>query len=144
METGSHIIETQLPRWKDDLVRLRWRFDWIDGRIKYGAWDSHGTDPSLHAWRQNKDGLLCAAIEIKGNVNLVVRRKVECPGQDFCNFQWIAQAFDRGGGGKLPSQNIGLALVSRNLITTVFKNGEVTQIARSEEDKNFHYAGYGR
>lgn len=128
----------------DDLIRLRWRFDWVDGRSKWGAWDTKGKDPALQAWSQNKSGLLYAAIEIKGNANLEIRRKVEVAGQDFCNFQWVAQSYDAGQHGELPGKNVGLCLVSRNFLTTVFKNGVIEQFPRSEEDKAFHYAGYGR
>lgn len=121
-------------------LRLRWRFEYVDKPTKYGGWDYTGDDPLLSAWRQSKDGLLMAILEAK-TPNSVILKMVECPGADFCNFQWEMEA--RMRGGQLAHRQVGLTLVSRTHRYTIFINGKVQVSERKKDDLDNHYA-YGK
>lgn len=146
IKMGFIYDDAKLFPFKDDLISCRWRFDWVDGKKSIiSQWMREGDDPKKHAWCTNKSGLLYAAIEIKGNVNRVVRRKVEVNGQDFRDFKWIySRAVPAGFYGKLICPIIGLSVYSRNYLTEVYQNGEIKQRPLSEAEKNFHFMGYGR
>lgn len=119
-------------------LRLRWRFEYVDKPAKYGGWDFTGDDPLLSAWRQSKDGLLMAILEAK-TASSVILKMVECPGADFCNFQWEMEA--RMKGGKIAHRQIGLTLVSRTHRYTIYCNGKinVTERSKDDADKIYHY-----
>ena len=44
---------------------LRWRFDFSDGKVKYGKWSSPGSTDELKAYCNNREGLIRASIEGK-------------------------------------------------------------------------------
>jgi hypothetical protein len=121
-------------------LRLRWRFEYADKPTKYGGWDYNGDDPLLSAWRQSRDGLLFAILEAKtmdGNI----LKMVECPGADFCNFQWEMEA--RLNAGSLSHRHVGLTLVTRSHRYTIFINGKTKVAERSSNDFDNHYS-YGK
>lgn len=121
-------------------LRLRWRFEYSDKPAKYGGWDYLGDDPGLSAWRQPKEGLIMAILEAKTGDGVILPL-VECPGQDFCNFQWEMEA--RLYAGSIGHRHVGLTLVSRSHRYTVFVNGKTNIEARKESDLDNHYL-YGK
>jgi hypothetical protein len=136
----------QVPNLKK-VYDLRWRFEYSDEKpAKYGAWSRSGNTSELHAWCQNKTNLLFAIVEGKHIETKQTMVLAECSGQDFCNFEWKAVAIMPGIKGTTPlhSTLVGLTIVSRDFITTVMIDGRIGTMPRALEDKNFHYAGYGR
>lgn len=134
----------------DAIYLLRWRFEYNDGKPpKTGMWlQSHDNDPATQAWCQNKTNLSRAIIEGKHVATRQVVTLAECDGVDFCNFQWRAATMAPASvtGIKavtLVGEVIGLELASRDFVIQVLIDGKTTVIARKEEDKSFHYAGYG-
>lgn len=128
---------------------LRWRFDFGNGRPeKYGQWSRPATRNEDMAAFVNKDGIVRAAIEGKDIETREVRVLAECDGWDFVNFQWMAEArmgFGAAAPGPLAAHRlVGLKLVTREVELQVNEAGDVHVAARSEEDKKFHYEGFGR
>lgn len=121
-------------------LRLRWRFEYVNKPAKYGGWDYQGNDEHLSAWRQSRDGLLAAILEAKTQDGIILRM-VECPGSDFCNFQWEMEA--GMGTGQMIYRHVGLTLVSRTHRYTIYCNGQIEVTDRSQDDHDNHYA-YGK
>jgi hypothetical protein len=121
-------------------LRLRWRFEYADKPAKYGGWDYLGDDPGLSAWRQPREGMVMAILEAKTSDGVILQL-VECPGQDFCNFQWEMEA--RLNAGSLAHRHVGLTLVSRSYRYTVFVNGNTNAEPRKESDRDNQYL-YGK
>ncbi len=97
----------------------------------------------------NKEGLVRASIEAKHMVSREIVTLAEVDGWDFCNFEWIAQGRISGvgsgiGSKRLQGQILGLRLRARESCYECFIDGSVLKRVRSEEDKQFHYAGYGK
>lgn len=110
-------------------------------------WDRPGDSPVDQAWSKPKDNLARAIVEVKHKVTRELKPFVVCAGEDFCNFQWIYIASVPGvvRGNVTPITSIvGLKLVTRDKKIYVLNNGKVFIEERTEEDKNFHYAGYGK
>lgn len=94
---------------------------------------------------QSKENLSRAAIEGKCCRTFQIVTLAECPGVDFCNFEWMAEFRARMGDVNAGyCRNVGLTLVDRDNRTKVGFNGEIKTEIRSEQDKNFHYEGYGK
>mgnify|MGYP006266942167 CR=1 FL=1 len=121
---------------------LRWKFEYTDKPARIGGWDYTGDDPLLQAWRQPKEGLLFAVLEAK-DFNQVIHRVFECPGQDFCNFQWEMEASVSLNGKVGSHRQVGLTLVSRSERATIFKNGSCQVEKRQANDFDNHYL-YGK
>lgn len=109
-------------------------------------WNQSGPNASDKACFQNKEYLLRASIEAKDIVTRQVFVLAECSGQDFVNFEWLAQvrAFDLTGSKKLPSTNIGLVLVTRDKRVVFEFNGNHYIEDRTDKEKLIHYTGFGR
>ncbi len=136
-----------LPGYKNTAL-LRCRFDFSDGRTWFSMWNESGPNDCDKAAYQNKNGLIRASIEAKNRETRRTAVIAECDGHEFCNFEWMALAVAPSAlGGKskqILSQNVGLALVTSEQRVCVFMNGEIKIEKRSDTDKLFHYAGYGR
>lgn len=114
-------------------VRLRWRYEYAASPARYGGWDN----PNIKAWNISRDGLLWAVIEaedFEGNL----MRVAECPGPDFCMFQWEAEV---GYGASGPSQQrlVGLSIISRSAKLSVYNNGIVSSEKRANVDLDNHF-----
>lgn len=132
-----------LPLTKTGQLRyMRWRFEYTDKPDKYGAWDDSAPEETAKAYHQSREGLIFAVIEAK-DLHGVIHRIFECPGHDFCNFQWeVTATFGiRGGTGR--HQLIGLSLVSRTHRATLYHNGNVEIVERDKDDLDNHYS-YGK
>lgn len=129
------IAQTDSPK-----LRLRWRFEYLDKPAKYGAWDYTGNDPELSAWRQPREGLLMAILEAK-TIHGTILRMVECPGPDYCNFQWEIEAKLRANS--MNYRQIGLTLISRTHRYTIYMNGQSEITERQSDDFDNHYE-YGK
>ena len=130
-----------------DYYRLRWRFDYSDHKpSKYGMWSRDPDNPNEKACFQSKDNLRRAVIEGKHIRTFEIVTLAECDGWDFCNFQWMAEFRARANdiAGTAFCRHVGLKIVTRECWIEVGFHGGVNKIPRTEQDKNFHYAGYGR
>lgn len=126
---------------------LRCRFDFAHNKPTwFSMWNDSGPNDCDKAAFQNKNGLIRASIEAKNVITREIITVVECNGIDFCNFQWLAIASTPAMAkfARVTSKNVGLALVTRDKKINVFVNGKITVENRSEAEKNFHYASYGR
>jgi len=121
-------------------LRLRWRFEYVSKPAKYGGWDYTGDDEHLSAWRQSREGLLAAILEAKTPEGIILKM-VDCPGSDFCNFQWEMEA--RMSGGHMAYRHVGLTLVSRTHRYTIYCNGQIEVKDRKQDDHDNHYE-YGK
>jgi len=124
---------------------LRWRFDFVDGKVKTGCWNGD----AITAWNINKDGLIRASIEAKDYVTKKIKKMVECKGEDFVNFGWIgfasASAALMGGVTVTPNTKIGgLSMLTRDNNVRVFINGAANFKKRTDLEKKQHLAGFGR
>jgi len=122
---------------------LRWRFDYLDRPTKYGQWSRAATLETDMAYFQNKEGLVRASVEGKDILTREIKTLAECDGWDYVNFQWMAELRMRSDGYGT-SQHVGLKLVTRDFWIEVYARGNVLRVPRTEEDKNYHYATFGR
>lgn len=127
---------------------VRWRFDFAKRPSAVGFWGRPGdqkTGEGLAAFA-NKEGLIRASIEGKDMNGGAIKTLIEVDGHDFCNFQWMAAAkYALGGGHQVcPMKLLGMKLISREFEYWAFPTGLVHREPRPEEDKNYHYATYGR
>lgn len=126
-------------------LRLRWRFDFHGKNPKIGQWSRDADREEEKAAFVNKTGLVRAAIETKSIMPPYdVRTIAECDGWDFVNFKWFTVAASLNARGPVRHETIGLILVTREIETVVYRNGETVVRSRTAEDKQFHYAGFGR
>ena len=111
-----------------------WFFEYADGKKREGIFNYTG-EGSDSAFSQPKENLVRAGIIARcGN-----RRKttvINCTGQDFCNFLWVAGKSALTGRSSL----LGLTLVARNESATFNFDGSLDIVKRdNKEDKFFHY-----
>ncbi len=121
---------------------LRWRFDFLNKPSVKGIWlSSHAP-----AWRVNKDGLIRAAVEGKDIRTRDVRTLAACDGHEFVNFKWHAIISHPvvGGSGDYPGVPIGLILQTRSQDVLTLIDGRHAIKDRTQLDKEFHYAGFGK
>lgn len=130
---------------------LRWRLEYNDGTpAKYGPWTRDAYRQEEMATFQKRENLARALVEMKDKRNGYSQTAVHCSGQDFVNFKWVrggSYPYGKSGGRPviLYSQIIGMVLVTRELEATVYVDGREPEIKfRSDEDKNYHYAGFGK
>ncbi len=131
----------------ENIWLLRWRFDYSDDKpARYGLWSRSSRNPIDMAAFVNKENLRRASIEAKNFVNRDdVRILAECDGWDFVNFQWMAEARVSSADSRVTGHRlIGLKLVTRDWFFLVFRDGTMQKVPRPEDDKKFHYAGFGR
>lgn len=121
-------------------LKLRWRFHYANDRAPAAcAWDSAREGEASFT---TKDQLRCAAIETMDHMGHM-RRIAECDGHDFINFEWIAQE-RRGLDGARRTCLVGIKMRTRDMVTDVYKDGEIFARPMSTDDKKIHYAGFGR
>lgn len=125
------------------LYLLRWHFDYVGNLPKYGQWSRAASRQEDMAYCQNKEGLVRASVEGKNVVTREVVTLAECDGHDFVNFQWMAE-FRAKSDGSGTYHHVGLKLVTRENWVEVYTRGQVKIVPRTEEDKKFHYATFGR
>lgn len=126
---------------------LRWRFDFANSPTRMGMWNSTG--PSQHgaqmAWSTNKENMVLAQIEGKDIYTNETKTLVACEGHNFVNMKWYAAiscgSFNRG---QYPGQIIGLILQTREQDVLYLVDGRYGVKNRTEQDKNFNYAGFGK
>ena len=126
---------------------LRWRYDYAGGTHKYGLWCHPGTSETDYAWSNNKEGVVSASIEAKNFDTREIRRVVECKGEDFVNFQWIAQAFPKpfGGGTQTPlTKLVGLKMMTRDTKYETYIDGTLNKTAMTAGDKSLNFATFGK
>lgn len=141
----SFITDTDAP--KQRLWLLRWRLDFANRPTKVGHWGRPEVQQSGMAAFQMKEGLVRACIEGKHIRTKEVKIFSECDGWDYNVFKWIACAFVQGmvRGEVTPyTRAVGLKLVTRNKEIEVYDTGDVLVLPRTEEDKKFHYATFGK
>jgi hypothetical protein len=127
--------------------RLRWRYEFINGTFRYGMWDQTLENyPATQASKNLIAPLLYAVIEGEHFISQKIIRLYECSGQDFCNFQWQAICGLPVGGamGALQSHTIGMIIISRDFKTTVFCDGKISVVNRTEQEKNTNFEIYGK
>ncbi len=128
---------------------LRWRFDFTNKPTKYGQWSRPAANQSEMAAFVNKDGLVRACIEARNYYTHEMLIIAECDGHEFVNFKWNATRHKMMTSTNLPMlanfhNLMGLKLVCADMEVDVYFNGESEVKPRSEEDKKFHYACFGR
>jgi len=129
---------------------LRWRLDFKDHRpTRFGIWDRPGKG-SDNVQYCNTTNLLRASIEGKDVFTNEIRTIADCDGHHFCLFRYkaachIGLKMSRHQS-RIPTRTeiVGLVLVTTDIETLISNNGEVQVTRRTEEDKNYHYATYGR
>jgi len=117
---------------------LRWRFDFVDKPTRLGMWNS----PTGTAWNVNKEGIVAASIEGKNILTREVITLVQCEGHEFVNFKW--HAIIKGHTGRFPARPIGMILQTRELDILMLMNGDHRTEQRTEDDKKYNYAGFGK
>lgn len=128
---------------------LRWRFDYHGGRPPaLGMWLNPGQVEQNGAWRQNREGVARASIEAKDYYSRETTTVAECPGQDFVNFEWatLASVQPLGLKGAVTPRTrvVGLSLVDRKDIVTLFVDGTFTRTARPQGHLETQFATFGK
>lgn len=123
--------------------RLRWRFDFADGRVKRGVWNGASPRNEDGAWAVNKTGLLKALVEGEDINTSEVRVFVDVPGQDYVSASWEAYSRVPGGGippgmqaMKLRPVVAGLTFTLRDEAVSVYVDGRVECRQLRDEEKN--------
>lgn len=117
---------------------LRWRFDFASRPTKCGMWNNPGTNNVDKACFQNKEGLTWARIEGKNISTREVKVLAEISGQDFLNFQWMAQRRLKSGETEL----LGIKILSRYNEVEVDMSGAVK--VKKLSNGNVNFATFGR
>lgn len=140
-------IITDLYKPKQREWLLRWRMDFAGRPTKIGHWGRSEVQLSGMAAMQMREGLVRAAVEAKNIITRETMILAECDGWDFNLFKWMANAhapcFIKGSITPY-TRCVGLMLVTREFEIEVYDTGDIIKVARTEEDKNFHYATFGR
>jgi len=127
------------------VYRLRWRFEYFDGKpARRGPWDRSSNSPDEMAAFVSKENLAAALIEGEDMTSWEVTVLAEVTGADFCNFEWIAGAAYGLSSGGMYYELLGLKIRARDKVISVLRDGSVTEADRPETDKKFHLAGYGK
>jgi hypothetical protein len=126
---------------------LRCCFEYIGKPTWRSQWNRSGHLPCDQAWCQNKNGLAFAVIEGKDVQTREVIRLVECSGDTFNNFEWLAHvSIPLGVKGEVtpPVRNVGLVLVTSENRIIITVDGVMQMEQRTTEDKAHNFAGFGR
>lgn len=124
---------------------LRWRYDFIDGRVKYGKWSSPGNCKESQAWSNNGEGLLYASVEGKHVGSGIISKLVTVDGSKFMNFQWIAACVSQSTSNSPPIHIlIGMKLISSDWEYAVTADGKVKQTNISPSNSSINFATFGR
>jgi len=125
---------------------VRWRLDYRDGtKTKLGFWTREADNLKDMATFKRTDGLAKAFIEVKDKETGVIATPVHCAGHDFCLFKWRKVArIGLGTKGKVSGEIVALVLVTRTMEATFYVDGTLRTDIRTDEEKKFHYEGYGR
>lgn len=127
---------------------LRWRFDYAGRPPSLGMWLNPGAIEQNGAWRQVREGLVRASIESKDFYSREIATQAECPGADFVNFEWATLAsLDPIGlrGAVTPrTRLVGLSLVDRKDITTLYVDGTFERKARPKGHLETAFAAFGK
>lgn len=105
-------------------------------------WDNPGKLDTDKACFNNKDDVICAKIEGKNYLTRETVVLAEIKGEDFMNFQWLANAYLTPGTSTPRTVLTGMKIVSRNEEIEVFKNGHINKKPLS--NGNINFATYGR
>ena len=110
---------------------LRWRFEYADGRARYGQWNNPGAkdDPSSKAYAVNLSGAIKAQIEATSYDRRSNKIAAECPISEFKRFEWISvNPVDIGKTFQISRANcVGMRLVKKDgSKTLVYCNGKDT------------------
>jgi hypothetical protein len=125
--------------------KLRWGFEYKDGRIKRGMWNNPGKNMVDQAWANNKN-ILYAFIERRNDHNAEVKQIVRCTADEFLNFQWVCSALSPNimtiKGGVTPITAIsGLTMLTVNKAVDCFVDGRVKTSDARHLDVNFKTFG---
>jgi hypothetical protein len=122
---------------------LRFRLDYFDGKKPVvGFWTRESDKIEEMACFKSTNGLSRAFVEMKDKNTGKVSTSVHCAGEDFCLFKWGRVA--KIGKGKASGQLVSLALVTREFETVCFVDGNIKIKKRTENEKVFHYEGFGK
>lgn len=118
---------------------FRWVLEYTSGVVKRGGWNADIKDAHLQACLQTMGNILRAFIEAMDK-NRVYYRAVECPGADFCSFEWVHEG-RIGGFGAVDSRVVGMTLLTRTERVTMLSCGmaEVNARPANELDNQFHF-----
>lgn len=139
MQEAKHGAVYQTLENKPGGWKYRWVLEYTSGVVKRGGWNGDHDDKFLKASEQSTTGLLRAFIEAMDS-NRAYYKAVECPGPDFCMFQWIHEG-KISRFGAVNSRIIGMALVTRSEKVTMLESGvaEVEARPQDEQHSSFHY-----
>ena len=113
---------------------LRWKLVYQSGIVRVGHW-SRDVDRD-QAWLKSKEGLAHAFIESKHEDKIIIMAGVK--GEDFCNFEWIQTVTYRGPQRYRPTI-IGINLVCRDTVLSVYANGHAEKNQKRLPDNLFRY-----
>jgi len=122
---------------------LRWKFEFFDHKpSRCGSWSLPATRAQDTAAFVDKTNLRAAVIEGKNRETKEIKTVLVLDGHDFANFQWLSEA--RFGGGGVAYSVRGLRAVSRDYNFDVLNDGEIVKTIRTEQEKKYHYEGFGK
>jgi len=109
--------------------KLRWGYEYKDGRIKRGLWNNPGRSEIDKAWANNIN-VAYAFIERRDDHTAETKIIVRCPAHEFMNFQWNCAALTpsimtiKGGVTPLTAIN-GLTMLTTNKAVDCFVDGSI-------------------
>lgn len=107
---------------------FRWRFEFLgNSPSRIGGWFPAGR-PEDSASAVNKTGLSRAIIEGKNFMSKEIKSFVDCPGDDFINFQHLALYIN--SGSKVIQRTHGMRLIHRYGILNCYETGVIEDVRR--------------
>jgi hypothetical protein len=124
-----------------DMHRLRWCFEYLNGKKKWGIWDDSGPKDDLSSkWWAHADKIAYAVIHAKHQQEPEIKEVVRCPGDKFVGFQYIAitKLFKGKADRSMVTQNVGLKMVTIDEEIHVFRNGKAERKPKIASNVSIH------
>lgn len=138
-----HQGELLVPRYD-----LRWCLEFANKTARRSQWSRSSNNKDEMAYSVNLNGLVSASIEARNVVTMEEFKLAECAPEDYCLFKWTAARTQTYTAQHHMVNSVqymtGLSLVTRDVVLECYFDGSTIVTPRTNEDKAFHYAAYGR
>jgi hypothetical protein len=126
------------------VYRLRWVFDYADGKKRVGIWNgaSNRFDDTCAA--VNKTGIIRASIQAEHVTNYGILTAFECDGHDYASAKWVGAASVGCPIGKWKHDSyvvapdiVGLAFLTRYERVVIYVDGSTSRRPHTDDEAKF-------